>query len=129
MDYMTIRKMLEDKIDEIGKKGELTTSYLECLDKSLSALKNTYKVEMFEGGDYSSEAGMWDRQSAYRGGDSYRSYDDGGSYRRGSRRSYDGGSYRGYSSHGTADRLRQMMENAKSDAERDALRRAISEIE
>lgn len=128
MDYMTIRKMLEDKIDEIGKKGEMTASYLECLDKSLSALKNTYKVEMFEGGDYSSEAGMWDRQGIYRGGDSYRSYDD-GSARRSYRRSYDGGSYRGYSMHGTADKLREMMEHAKSDAERDALRRAISEIE
>ena len=56
-DYDDLREMLykelDDLYDETAKKGGVNAADLDAIRDITSAIKNTYKIEMFEGGDYS----------------------------------------------------------------------------
>lgn len=80
-----LKELLCKKLEEYGRKGDITANTLEVVDKLARATKNIGKIiEMNEETEegYSSDAGP------YRGG----SYTGGGSYARGGRR---GGGRRG----------------------------------
>ncbi len=127
-----MREALCKVTEEYARKSELSPGHIDILDKALNAIKNTYKIEMYEeqGGGYSK-------------GGSYGSYaEGGGSYRRGSSRgsyaenssrgSYAEDSYRrGSSRHGEdfKMKLREMMEDARDEKEREAYRRVMMELD
>ncbi len=119
--------------EKVAREGEFSPGQIDIIDKALNAIKNSYKIEMYE-----QEEGGGNSKNG-----SYGSYaEDGGSYRRGSsRRSYAEDSYRGSyaedsyrrgsSRHGEdfKMKLREMMENARDEREREAYRRVMMEME
>lgn len=151
MEYM---EMLKGKIcKEIDKQaekgGELTKESLEVIYKLSDVYKNLLKIEMLEesaenGYSGYSEDGGWMARGVYGRGNSY----DGGMMNN-SRGSYnDDMSYarRGGNSRGThyvrghysresgaaedmIENLEEMMQNASSEKEREAIRKCISQIE
>lgn len=146
-----IKEMLMKELKEYEKKEKLSAGDLETIHKLTDTVKNIDKIEMLEGGEGYSEDGMsydggsWEARGSYDGGyserrrrrDSMGRYarddgysEEGGSYRGGSSR---GGSYRGSSYDGGSEHLmrkmREMMESAGSDKEREALQRCIKELE
>lgn len=160
-----LKKVLEKQIEEITKKNDISPTELERLDKAVDILKDIETIcAMKEQGQPEEEEGEYSRRSypmymrddsmqsrAGGGGRSYRSYDmwdrpmdDGGSYRRGGRGSYDGsyggrgmmpyyyegrGSY-GYSGDSKEEirmDLRNMMANAKNDKERQTIQQFLDQ--
>ena len=128
-------ELKEKLIKELGRysEKELTSTSLEFVDKLAHAVKNVGKlIEMCEEGEeeYSSR--------------SYRSYDDGGvepgrampnyrSYARGRRSAprdsmgrYSGD---GYSMHGAADKLRELMDEAPDEQTRREIERLAAKME
>ena len=69
-DFYELKEMLTEEIKKITKKGEITGSNLEMIDKLLNSIKNTCKIIMYDEysdeGDYSQDGGM-----SYRSGNSY----------------------------------------------------------
>lgn len=89
-----LKEMLCKKLEEYGRKGEITTSTLDVIDKLAHAVKNIGKViEMDEEGEYS---GNYDSGRSYaRGGNNMRggggrSYARGRNAQRDSRGRYSG---------------------------------------
>lgn len=108
-DMYNLKDMLVKELEEFGKKGELSKTSLDAIDKIAHAAKNVAKViEYCEQDEYSNSMG--------------RSYRDEGSYR-------DGRSYRseGYSRHGEdiKDQLHRLMGMASDDRTRDEIRKII----
>ena len=123
-----LKEMLMDEIQEIADKGQMTAGDLETVHKLTDTVKNIDKICMLEDdGGYSRDGRMM--------------YDDGGSsYRRGSGRysremngGYSGARRRDrmgrYSRDGMVDKLREMMDDAGSTKEKEAIRKAIDQIE
>lgn len=75
-----LRDNLCHELDAIAEKREMTMSDLEKVDKMTSAVKNLYKIEMYEGG-YSGD-GNWEAMGTYARGGSYgrTPYETGSSY-------------------------------------------------
>ena len=78
-DLRNLREMLCKELDEIADKREMSAGDLDAIQKLTSSIKNTYKIEMFEDGDYSrddgySRGGNWaaDLRGTYGRGSSYR---------------------------------------------------------
>lgn len=123
-DYDDLREMLckelDDLYDETAKKGGVNAADLDAIRDITSAIKNTYKIEMFEGGDYSRD-GDWG--ASIRG-----TYSRGNSYaRRGTH--YVRGHYsRGNSQERMRMQLEDMMREADTDAARDAIRRCMDAL-
>ena len=113
-----LRDMLCDELKEYGKKGELSAGSLSTIDTLAHALKNIDKVI--------------DDDEGYSGYYPY-SYDDGrvrgGSYarRRDSMGRYSGD--RGYSRHGLADKMRDLMDEAPDDRTRQEIERMVTKLE
>lgn len=139
MEYMyKLKDKLCKELEEIARKPELSAGDLETIHKLTDTIKNIDKIVVLEdGGGYSSTGG-WeiDGRGVYERGSSYRRHRD--SMRRYSRDegySRDDGYGRngGYSRSEGKDRMRrqlqEMMESAGSDREREAFRRAMSEID
>ena len=118
--YEKIKDMLCDELDEITKKNELTSSNLEIIDKAIDIIKDIHTIDAMESEYGYSNDGYSNRYPYYM-------YDDGNSYAR-KRDSMGRYSRDGYS-RDAASELQKMMENAKSDKERDALRQAISSMQ
>ena len=122
-EYHQIKEMLCKELKEFARKDELSAGSLDVIYKLTSSIKNIDKMEMFEGGGYS------------RRGSSYDSYDGGSSRRSYSREedNYDGGdSYRrGYSRNGSdfKTKIREMMEDARNEEEKEIYRRIMREME
>lgn len=130
-----LREMLCDELDEIVGKGELSAGSLDVVHKLTDTIKNIDKIEMLEEDGYSED---------YEGGSSYRR-GRGRNARRDSmgRYSRDGGYYGGefygrtdggrYSRDDGKDHLmktiREMMDDAKNEREREAYRKAMKELE
>lgn len=129
-----MREALCKVTEEYARKGELSPGSVDLVDKALNAIKNTYKIEMFE-----NQGGGFGR------GGSYDSYGDDDSYRRGysrdaaSRRggsydSYDGGdSYRrGYSREGGKEqmvrKMEEMLRYVDNEEQRKAVERCIHQL-
>lgn len=147
-----LKEMLCKELEEIAQKGELSAGSLDTVHKLTDTIKNIDKIEMLEEGEYSEDAGNWMARGSYGGGSSY---NEGGSSYRGRKRdrmgkysrddgmdySEDGNSYArnrggnrgGYSraerNEHNIHKLNEMMENAETDREREAIRRCIQQLE
>lgn len=135
--YDDIKNMLCDELEEIAKKKELTTNSLEVLYKGVDILKDISTIEAMEQEYGYSNDGYSGRMPVYM-------YDDGSSYARGRGRyaqrdsmgryadghdySRDNYSREGYSRDGMKDELRMMMDRARTDKEREALRKAMDSM-
>lgn len=125
-----LREMLCDELDEIAKKQEMSAGDLETVHKLTDTIKNIDKICILEEDGGYSQAGDWEMEG--RG-----SYDRGSSYRG---RHYVRGHYsrenrdsRGrYSRDGGKNRmmehLEDMMRDADTDKERDAIRRCMEQL-
>lgn len=151
-DMHKLKEMLERELYELSEKGKLSAGDVDTIYKLASSVKNLCKIEMYsEDGERSRRS--YDGGMSYRGGD-WRaegeygdSYEDGMS---GARRgmhyvrghySRDGGgpSYRGDSSRRGYSReegrdemivmLDEMMSQADTEKQRDAIRRCRDELE
>ncbi len=140
--YDQIKDMLCDELEEIAKKKELTTNSLDVLYKGVDILKDISTIEAMEQeyGGYSNDGYS---QNGYSGRMPAYMYDDGSSYARGRGRyaqrdsmgryadghdySRDNYSRNGYSGD-TKEELRQMMNRASNEREREAIRKAMDSM-
>lgn len=125
-DLRDLREMLCKELDEIAAKREMSAGDLDAIQKLTSSIKNTYKIEMFEDGDYSrddgySRGGNWaaDLRGTYGRGSSYRRRhrDAMGRYSRTDAREH------------MREQLDDMMRDADDDKTRDAIRRCMEQID
>lgn len=144
--YDQIKDMLCDELEEIAKKKELTSSNLEVLDKAVDIVKDIATIKAMEQeypeDGYSRDGGY---SQGYFGRMPYYMYDDGmnmsngNSYARGRGRYADRdsmgrysseGDYsrEGYSRDGMKEELRMMMDRARTDKEREAIRKAMDSM-
>ena len=132
MDYMhELKEKLCDELEEIANKGELGAGDLEIIHKLTDTIKNLDKIEMLEDDGGYSQAGDWEIEGrAYNRGNSYarRKRDSMGRYAR------DGRMMRGgYSRHDAKeammDQMEDLMAQAGSEKEREAIRRCMNQLE
>lgn len=132
MEYMhELKEKLCDELDEIARKGELGAGDLEIIHKLTDTIKNLDKIEMLEDDGGYSQAGDWEIEGrAYNRGNSYarRKRDSMGRYSR------DGRMMRGvYSRHDAKeammDQMEDLMAQAGSEKEREAIRRCMNQLE
>ena len=125
-DLRDLREMLCKELDEIAAKREMSAGDLDAIQKLTSSIKNTYKIEMFEDGDYSrddgySRGGNWaaDLRGTYGRGSSSRGRhrDAMGRYSRTDAREH------------MREQLDDMMRDADDDKTRDAIRRCMEQID
>lgn len=130
-----IKDMLCDELEKYEKKSQLSGGDLEAIHKLTDTIKNIDKIDMLEEGGYS-QAGDWTARVDYgHHGESYRRRDRMGRYSRDGEGYHDGmsrDSYRGYSRDGARgymmEQLEEMMENAESSKEKDALKRCMDTL-
>lgn len=124
-----LRESLCAELDKIAREKTINATNLEHVYKLTDSIKNIYKIEMLENGGYS-EAGEWSAGGNYSNESSYAnrghySRDDGYSGRRDSRGRYSRDDGRS----GMIEHLRDMMDDADNDKDREAIRRCLKQIE
>lgn len=144
-----LRDMLCAEVEHIAKKGEVTNSNLDAIDKLTHSIKSIDTIMAMEDSGYSNDGGYSNargqrrdsrgRYSRMDGGSYGRPYMmDGGSYNDGSygysRRYYDGMSYRGGYSGAEGkeqmiSQLEDMMRNAPTEKAKEAIHKAITQME
>lgn len=116
-----LKEMLCHELEEITAQGELSPGSLDMVKNLTSSIKNIDKIIMFDKSGYSQ------RGNSYDSGNSY------GHYVRG-HYSRDGMGSSGYSSRysrdsgNLMDRLNRMLEDAPSEADKEAIRRCMDSI-
>ena len=132
MEYMyELKDKLCKELDEIARKPEMGAGDLEIIHKLTDTIKNLDKIEMLEDDGGYSQAGDWEIEGrAYNRGSSYarRKRDSMGRYCR------DGRMMRGgYSRHDAKeammDQMEDLMAQAGSEKEREAIRRCMNQLE
>ena len=124
-----IEDMLCDELEDIVKKKELTSNSLEIIDTSVDVIKDIHTIKAMEQ-EYPSDDGY---SQGYFGRMPIYMYDNGmtgNSYGRGANAPRDSrGRYMssGYSGD-TKDELHRLMDTAKDDREREAIRNALDHI-
>jgi hypothetical protein len=132
--YDQIKEMLCDELEDIARKNELTPNNLDIIDTSIDILKDIKTIEAMDQ-EYPDNNGY--SQGYYRAMPYYM-YDDmgmprdGSSYARGrssnaqrdSRGRYMSGGYSG----DTKEELQRLLNAAKDDRERDAIRTALDHM-
>ena len=130
-----LKDKLQDELDEIARKPEMGAGDLELVHKLTDTIKNIDKIcALEEDGGYS-EAGDYEGAS-YGRGSSYAnrgkhyvrghySRDGRGGYSRDGRM---GGYSRRDSKEAMMEQAQEMMDNATTERERDAIRRFMSEL-
>lgn len=131
-----MREALCKVTEEYARKGDLSPGSVDLVDKALNAIKNTYKIEMFEnqgggfgrGGSYDSYGDDSYRRNSYGNrdsyADSYNSYGD----------SYDNGNSgrRGYSRDSGKEmmvrKMEEMLRYVDSEEQRKAVERCIHQL-
>lgn len=127
-----LREMLCEELDKIAKKQDMSAGDLETVHKLTDTIKNIDKICMYEEGGYS-QAGDWEMtgRGNYSRDSSYANREQ--HYVRGHYSRDDGRTSRGYSRADgreyMVNRLEEMMQDASSEKEREAIRRCISQIE
>lgn len=120
-----LKDKLQDELDEIARKPDMSAGDLETVHKLTDTIKNIDKICALEEGGYS-QAGDWDVQGYGRGSSYARRRDSRGRYSR------DGYGREGYSRDGGKERmmgyLEQAMESATTDRERSEIRRMLDTI-
>lgn len=122
--YEGVYEMLNCEIEKIEKKGELTSSTLDNLDKLVDIVKDLQTIEAMA--DYDNGNEGYSRTGRY--------YDDNDmSYRRGGRYYMGRNSMRGYSrDDGKKDmieHLEKAMHMANSESEKEEIRHMIEKME
>lgn len=128
-EYSEVREILCDLLSDSIKDGKIAIGDVEIIKNMLSGIEKTYKIEMFEEDGGYSRAGDWeaDMRGTYARGSSYRGRkrDSMGRYSR-------DGRIGGYSRHDSKEAMmeqaQEMMDNATTERERDAIRRFMSEL-
>ena len=125
MDYIyDLKEKLCDELEEYASKKDMSAGDLEMVHKLTDTIKNIDKISMLEEDDGYSQSGDW--EGSYNRGSSY-------ARRRDSRGRYSRGSGRMYSRDGGKDRmmehLEDMMREAGSEKEREAIRRCMAQME
>jgi hypothetical protein len=130
-----IRNTLEKELDKIADKGSINETDLGHIDKLTHSIKSIDTIMAMKDSGYSNRAHPHYYDNSYDGGNSYGRYgysrEDGYSYARRGRDGDGDGRYneRGYSRAGSMrDRLEAMMHEAETDTEREAIRRAMSQM-
>lgn len=130
-----LKDKLQDELDEIARKPEMGAGDLELVHKLTDTIKNIDKIcALEEDGGYS-EAGDYEGASYGRGS----SYANRGKHYVRGHYSTDGrggysrdGRMGGYSRHDSKEAMmeqaQEMMDNATTERERDAIRRFMSEL-
>ena len=108
-DLYKVRDMLVNELKEFGKKGELSKTSLDAINKLSHAAKNVCKVI-----DYCEQEEYDYSNAMSRAYDSY-SRDGGNSYKRSYSRAHED----------VKDHLRRLMDNANDERVREELRRMI----
>ena len=130
-----LKDKLQDELDEIARKPEMGAGDLELVHKLTDTIKNIDKIcALEEDGGYS-EAGDYEGAS-YGRGSSYANrgkHSVRGHYSRDGRGGYSrDGRMGGYSRHDSKEAMmeqaQEMMDNATTERERDAIRRFMSEL-
>lgn len=131
--YEQIKDMLCDELEEIAKKKELTSSNLDVLDKAVDIIKDIDTIKAMEQ-EYGTDGYSNGYSNGYYPRYPYYMYDNEGmgqSYARKrdsmGRYSRDGHMDDGYS-RDTKEELRMMMDRAKDEREREALRKAYDSM-
>lgn len=106
-----LRDILCGELEEIARKGEIGAGELEVVHKLTDTIKNIDKIIMLKGGEYSGD---------YERGDSYANR--GKHYVRGHYSRADG---RGR----MIEQMRDMLEDAGTEKDREAIRRCIKQLE
>lgn len=127
-----LRDMLCEELDKIAMKGELTAGSLETIDKLSHSIKSIDTIMAME--DYSNDGGSY---NSYREGNGRRSYaqrrDSRGRYSRARGGQGGGRSSRGYSmdegKEEVMEQLEEMMEEAQDTKTRQAIKKAIRELD
>lgn len=130
-----LRESLCAELDKIAREKTINATNLEHVYKLTDSIKNIYKIEMLENGGYS-EAGEYSANGSYGSESSYAnrgqhyvrghySRDGGYSGRRESRGRYSSDDARS----GMIEHLRDMMDDADNDKDREAIRRCLKQIE
>lgn len=128
-EYSEVREILCDLLSDSIKDGKIAIGDVEIIKNMLSGIEKTYKIEMFEEDGSYSRAGNWeaDMRGTYARGSSYRGRkrDSMGRYSRDGRM---GGYSRHDSKEAMMEQAQEMMDNATTERERDAIRRFMSEL-
>ena len=114
-----LKDMLCKEVDKIAKKGELSAGSLETVHKLTDTIKNIDKIMMLEDDGYSErrdDMGRYSRDGGYYGGEFY-GRTDGGRYSRDDGKDH------------LMKTIREMMDEAKTDRERESYRKAMKELE
>lgn len=138
-DYQELKDRLCEELEEIARKPEMGAGDLEVIHKLTDTIKNIDKIEMMNDDGYSG-AGDWEAMGRGHFGDGYaRNYDRGNSYRGRKRDSMGrysrdgrrmGGRYsRDDGKEHLIDKLEDMMEDVDNERAKNAIRKAISELE
>ena len=142
--YEKSKEILQKELQKITERGEVSSGTIDVMYKLLAAIKNCYKIEMYE--EYGEDE---QSHSSYRGGRSYNdgyAYDNDYSERRGRDRmgrfvSRDGGysgndvGRNGYSMHGRSEAKHEMLEEMRhkmrnaSPKEKEMLKMCIEYLE
>ena len=138
--YDQIKELLCDELEDVVKQKELTPSNLELIDTAVDILKDldTIKIMNQEYGDASGYSRDGGYSQGYFGRMPYYMYDDpgmardGNSYARGRGSNAARDSRGRYMSEGysgdTKEELHKLMEVAKNDREREAIRTALDHM-
>ena len=124
-----LKDKLQDELDEIARKPEMSAGDLETVHKLTDTIKNIDKIcALEEDGGYSGDS--YSRGSSYRRRHYVRGHysRDGYSNDRGGY-SRDGGYSRHDAVEAMMEQARDMMESATNEREREAIRRFMTELE
>lgn len=123
-DMNKLKEMLKKELAQYARRGELSAGSIDAIHKLTDTIKNLDKIEMLEEygeSDESHEGESYKRGRHYVKG--HYSY-GGESYRGGS---YNDNSYEGGKEH-MIHKLREMMEEADTEKEREAFRKCIDQL-
>ncbi len=125
-----LKDLLWEELDEIAKKGELSSGELETVHKLTDTIKNIDKILCLEDKDgYSHTGGNWVDYGDYGKGNSYapRKRDMRGRYTR-DMHNYPDPYSRDSAKHEMMEQLEDMLDDAGSEKTREAIRRCMETI-
>ena len=134
--YEDIEKMLCKELEEIGRKGELTSNNLDGMYKSVDIVKDIYTIDAMKHSGYSNEySGDYSERYmrpyyAYDGSydnNPHNSYDNRGRGKYAERDSMGRYSSEGYSRDSESE-LQAMMNRSRDEKEKEILRRALDSM-
>lgn len=129
--YENIEDMLCKELEEIGRKGEVTSNNLDVMYKSLDIIKDIHTVDAMKKGGYSNTySGDYSERymhPMYSTSNMENSYDNRGRGRYAERDSMGRYSSDGYS-RSSADEIRNLMSRTQNEQDKEILRKALESM-